>query len=116
MTLQLKYDPKVDAASVLVDGPIVPGGAHYKDRLDADRWVRYSETDGAILQYEFLNVRRFGVRLDDLVHRVELAELFKEAEFPGAGLEPSDSHKGNPSAGSSGRLRTTVMYIAVRNV
>src|SRR4051794_24328348 len=81
MTMQLMYDPQVDAAFVLVDGPIVPGGDHYKDRLDEDRWVRFSEVDGAILEYEFLNVKRFGVRLDDLEHRDELAALFKEAGF-----------------------------------
>ena len=81
MTMQLKYDPQVDAASVLVSGPIVPGGDHYKDRLDADRFVRYRESDGAVLEYEFLNVRRFGVRYDDLEHREELARLFKEAGF-----------------------------------
>ena len=81
MTMQLKYDPQVDAASILVDGPIVPGGDHHKEQLDADRFVRYSDVDGSILQYEFLNVRRFGVRLDDLEHREELARLFKEAGF-----------------------------------
>ena len=79
--MELKYDPQVDAASVLVSGPIVPGGEHYKDRLDEDRWVRYSEIDGSVLEYEFLNVRRFGVRLHDLEHRAELAALFKEAGF-----------------------------------
>jgi|tagenome__1003787_1003787.scaffolds.fasta_scaffold20174134_2 hypothetical protein len=81
MTLNLEYDPQVDAASVLVDGPIEPGGDHYKDRLDADRFVRYRESDEAVLAYEFLNVRRFGVRLDDLEHREELAALFREAGF-----------------------------------
>jgi hypothetical protein len=81
MTMQLKYDRQVDAASVLAAGPTVPGGDHYKDRLDADRFVRYRESDGSVLEYEFLNVRRFGVRLDDLEHRAELAGLFKEAGF-----------------------------------
>jgi len=79
--MELKYDPQVDAASVQVRGPIEPGGDHYKDRLDEDRWVRLSEVDGAILEYELLNVKRFGVRLDDLEHRDELAELFREAGF-----------------------------------
>ena len=79
--MELQYDGQVDAAFVVVDGPIEPGGDHYKDRLDQDRFVRYSEVDGRILEYEFLNVRRFGVRLDDLEHREELAALFKEAGF-----------------------------------
>ena len=81
--MQLKYDVKVDAASVLVGGPIEPGGQHAKDRLDEDRFVRYSERDGTILQYEFLNVRRHGVRVDDLEHRDELAALFQQAGFKG---------------------------------
>src|SRR3954454_5915217 len=81
MTMHLKYDPRVDAASVDVGGAIVPGGNHHKEQIDEDRLIRYSDDDGSILQYEFLNVRRFGVRLDDLEHRTELAELFKEAGF-----------------------------------
>jgi hypothetical protein len=81
MTLELRYDPQVDAASVYVYGPIPPGGDHYKDRLDEDRWVRFRESDGVILQYEFLNVRRYGVRLDDLEHREELSALFRDAGF-----------------------------------
>jgi hypothetical protein len=82
MTMHLKYDPRADAASVVVDGPIGPGGDHFKDRLDADRFVRYRESDNSILEYEFLNVRRYGVRLDDLRHREELAALFRDAGFP----------------------------------
>jgi hypothetical protein len=79
--MELRYDPKADAASVLVRGPIEPGGEHHKDRLDEDRFVRYGDSENEILQYEFLNVRRYGVRLNDLVHRVELATLFREAGF-----------------------------------
>src|SRR5215212_1588655 len=79
--MQLKYDPQVDAASVHTGRPIVPGGNHHKEQIDEDRLVRYSDDDGSILEYEFLNVRRFGVRLDDLEHRAELAVLFKEAGF-----------------------------------
>lgn len=79
--MELKYDSQVDAASVLVTGSIVPGGEHHKEQLDADRFVRYSDIDDSILEYEFLNVRRFGVRLDDLEHREELARLFTEAGF-----------------------------------
>jgi hypothetical protein len=103
MTMQLKYDPRVDAASVLVAGPIVPSGDHYKDRLDADRFVRYRESDGAVLEYEFLNVRRLGVRLDDLEHRVELAELFREAGFQERGwghpIPRKVVHRRNRAAG-----------------
>ncbi|HZO32034.1 MAG TPA: hypothetical protein VFH48_39255 [Chloroflexota bacterium] len=79
--MELQYDPKADAASVLVRGPIEPGGGHHKDRLDADRFVRYRDSDNAILQYEFLNVKRYGVRLDDLEHREGLRMLFREAGF-----------------------------------
>ena len=79
--MQLKYDEKVDAASVLVGGAIEPGGQHAKDRLDADRFVRYSESNQEILEYEFLNVRRYGVRLDDLQHHDELTRLFRDAGF-----------------------------------
>ena len=81
MTIQLRYDRQVDAASVYVRGPIVPGGEHHKEQIDADRYVRYSDADDSVLQYEFLNVKRFGVRLDDLEHRDELAALFGEAGF-----------------------------------
>jgi hypothetical protein len=77
--MELRYDPKADAASVLIRGPIDPGGNHHKDRLDADRFIRYCDDDDAVIQYEFLNVRRYGVRLDDLEHRQELAALFREA-------------------------------------
>jgi len=81
MTMHLKYDKQVDAASVLVGGPIVPGGNHHKEQIDEDRLVRFNDDDGSILEYEFLNVRRFGVRLDDLEHREELAALFRDAGF-----------------------------------
>ncbi len=79
--MELKYDARADAASVLLRGPIEPGGRHHKDRLDADRFIRYGDGDGAVLEYEFLNVRRYGVRLDDLGHRDELARLFSAAGF-----------------------------------
>ncbi|MDP8924687.1 MAG: hypothetical protein M3O34_17675 [Chloroflexota bacterium] len=78
--MELRYDPRADAASVLLRGPIEPGGEHHKERLDADRFVRYAD-DGPILEYEFLNVRRYGVKLDDLEHRDELTRLFAEAGF-----------------------------------
>jgi hypothetical protein len=76
--MQLEYDPQADAASVLMGGIIVPGGDHYKEPLDADRFVRY-DSDDEILEYEFLNVRRYCVRLDDLVHRDALSRLFRDA-------------------------------------
>ena len=78
--MELRYDPRADAASVLLRGPIEPGGDHHKERLDADRFVRYAD-DGAVLEYEFQNARRYGVGLDDLAHRDELARLFAEAGF-----------------------------------
>jgi len=80
--MQLIYDEKADAASVLVGGPIEPGGPHAKDRLDEDRFVRRSEIDGSVLEYEFLNVRRYGVRLNDLEHHDELAAIFHHAGIP----------------------------------
>ena len=48
--------------------------------LDADRLVHY-DADDEIVEYEFLNAKRYGVRLDDLEHREELARLFAEAGF-----------------------------------
>ena len=78
--MKLEYDPQADAASVLVSGPDVPGRRDALDRLDADRLIHYDAADD-IIEYEFLNVRRYGVRLDDLEHRAELAALFAEAGF-----------------------------------
>jgi hypothetical protein len=78
--MKLEYDAQVDAAAVLVRGPIAPGGVDATDRLDADRLVHY-DADDQIVEYEFLNVKRYGVRLDDLEHREELARLFAEAGF-----------------------------------
>ncbi len=42
--------------------------------------MRY-DADDKVIQYEFLNVKRYGVRLDDLEHREELAVLFRDAGF-----------------------------------
>ncbi len=78
--MKLKYDAQVDAAYVEVRGPIPPGGVDAADRLDQDRIVDYDSED-RVVGYEFLNVRRYGVRLDDLEHRDELARLFQEAGF-----------------------------------
>lgn len=78
--MKLDYDERADAASVEVDGPIPPGGVAFTEELDQDRNVRY-DTDDRIIEYEFLDVRRHGVRLDDLEHRDELRRLFREAGF-----------------------------------
>jgi hypothetical protein len=80
MPMKLTYDEQVDAAHVYVDGPIPPGGVDYTEELDQDRNID-RDADDAILGYEFLNVRRFGVRLDDLEHRNELAQIFRDAGF-----------------------------------
>ena len=78
--MKLEYDAQVDAAYVYVSGPIPPGGVDAHERLDQDRMVDYDAED-RIIGYEFLNVRRYGVRLDDLEHREELGRLFREAGF-----------------------------------
>ncbi|MCC6177503.1 MAG: hypothetical protein IT305_19565 [Chloroflexi bacterium] len=86
--MSLEYDREADAASVLVRGPVRPGARVALDRLDADRLVHFG-SDDEILEYEFLNARRYGVRLDDLEHRDELARLFAEAGF-------QERHWGHP--------------------
>jgi uncharacterized protein YuzE len=78
--MKLRYDAQVDAASVEVRGPISPGSVDATEPLDEDRLVHYDSND-EIIEYEFLNVKRYGVRLDDLEHREELAALFREAGF-----------------------------------
>ena len=78
--MKLTYDPHVDAAYVDVRGPISDDAVSGTERLDADRNVDY-DADDRIVGYEFLNARRFGVRLDDLEHRAQLAALFKAAGF-----------------------------------
>jgi len=78
--MKLTYDPHVDAVHVEVRGPIPDDGVAETERLDADRNVDY-DADDRIIGYEFLNARRFGVRLDDLEHCDELAALFREAGF-----------------------------------
>lgn len=76
--MKLTYDAQVDAAYVYVAGPIPPGGVDYTEQLDQDRNIDRDAND-AILGYEFLNARRFGVRLDDLEHKDELAQVFQDA-------------------------------------
>ncbi len=78
--MRLDYSGQADAASVEVRGPIPRGGVAFTEELDQDRNVRY-DADDRIIEYEFLNVRRYGVRLDDLEHRDELRALFREAGF-----------------------------------
>lgn len=78
--MESNYDPQVDAASVLVLGPIKPGTVDLTEPLDQDRFLHYDADDG-LLEYEFLNVHRYGVKLDDLEHRAELAKLFRAAGF-----------------------------------
>lgn len=78
--MKLEYDPVVDAAYVYVAGPIAPGAVDGTEPLDQDRHIDF-DADDVILGYEFLNVRRYGVKLDDLEHREELAKLFHEAGF-----------------------------------
>jgi hypothetical protein len=78
--MRLRYDPRVDAAAVEVRPPISPGGVDATNRLDADRVV-HDNADDEIVEYELLNVKRFGVRLDDLEHREELTRPFAEARF-----------------------------------
>jgi uncharacterized protein YuzE len=78
--MKLRYDPSVDAASVYVREPLRPGDIDATEPLDEDRIVDYDAAD-KVLAYEFLNVRRYGVRLDDLEHRDELRRLFQDAGF-----------------------------------
>jgi len=78
--MKLTYDEHADAAYVYVTGLIPPGGVDYTDELDQDRNID-RDADDTILGYEFLNVRRLGVRLDDLEHHDELAQLFRDAGF-----------------------------------
>lgn len=76
--MKLTYDPQADAAYVYVVESIPDGGVDGTHSLDMDRNVDY-DTQDRLIGYEFLNVRRLGVRLDDLEHRDELARLFREA-------------------------------------
>jgi uncharacterized protein YuzE len=95
--MKLKYDEHVDAAYVEVAGPIPPGGVDYTEELDQDRNVD-RDADEVILGYEFLNVRRYGVRLDDLDHRDELAQVFRDA-----GIKERDWSTPRPSPQAQGK-------------
>jgi hypothetical protein len=61
-------------------GPIVSGTIAFTDELDDERNVSY-DADDRVIRYEFLDVRRLGVKLDDLEHRDALRALFREAGF-----------------------------------
>jgi uncharacterized protein YuzE len=79
--MRLAYDERADAAYVEVAGPIPDGGVGSTQELDQDRNVD-RDADDRVVGYEFLNARRFGVKVDDLEHRDELARLFRDAGFP----------------------------------
>jgi uncharacterized protein YuzE len=95
--MKLTYDEHVDAAYVDVAGPIPPGGVDYTEELDQDRNIDRDAND-AILGYEFLNARRYGVRLDDLEHRDDLARIFRDA-----GIKERDWSTPRTSAHAPGR-------------
>jgi hypothetical protein len=76
--MRLKYDESGDAAAVLTNGEIGPDDTADVRELDADRIVRY-DAEGNVIEYQFFNVKRHGVRLDDLEYRAELARVFAEA-------------------------------------
>lgn len=78
--MELKYDERADAASVVVRGPIPRGGVAFTRELDQDRNVRY-DTHDRVIEYEFHHVRRHGVKLDDLEYRDALRALFRAAGF-----------------------------------
>ena len=78
--MHMTYDEKTDVARVRVRPTIAPEDVADSERLDTDRLVRY-DADGPALTYEFLNARRFGIRVDDLEDRAALAALFREAAF-----------------------------------
>jgi hypothetical protein len=79
-TMRLRYDPTVDAAFASTGDDIRPGQIAANEKPDEDRRIVY-DVDDRILGYEFLNVRRWGVRLDDLPHGEELARLFAAHGF-----------------------------------
>ena len=81
--MKLKYYEQSDSAIVLTAGEIGPDDTADVRELDTDRIVRYA-ADGRAIEYQFFNVRRHGVRLDDLESvddRAGLSQLFREAGF-----------------------------------
>jgi hypothetical protein len=81
MTMILKYDERGDTAAVLMDGEIGPDDTADVRELDADRIARYNES-GRVIEYQFFNARRYGVRLDDLDRRDELTRVFRDVGMP----------------------------------
>jgi len=79
--MKLIFDERGDSAAVLTRGEIGPDDTADVRELDSDRIVRL-DASGAVIEYQFFNVRRHGVRLDDLEHREELAALFRDAGIP----------------------------------
>jgi hypothetical protein len=78
--MHMAYEEKMDVARVRIRPTIAPEDVADSERLDADRLVRF-DADGHPLTYEFLNARRFGVRVDDLENPATLAAMFREAGF-----------------------------------
>ena len=79
--MKLTYYERGDSASVLTGGEIGPGDTWDVRELDTDRIVRL-DAAGRVIEYQFFNVRRHGVRLDDLEShedRASLQTLFREA-------------------------------------
>ena len=81
MVMVLRYYEEGDSAAVLVNGEIGPNDTADVRQLDSDRIARYDAT-GQVIEYQFFNVRRHGVRIDDLMHREQLAVLFHDASIP----------------------------------
>jgi hypothetical protein len=78
MVMDIRYDEQGDSAAVLIQGEIGPNDTADVQQLDSDRIARY-DARGNVIEYQFFNVRRHGVRLNDLTHHAELARLFEAA-------------------------------------
>ena len=79
--MRMNYDVDGDSAAVLVIGEIGPNDTADVRQIDSDRIARYDAAD-QVIEYQFFNVRRHGVRLDDLEHREQLAAIFHDAGIP----------------------------------
>src|SRR5690242_6389975 len=75
--MRLILDEQGDSAAVLTGSEIGPDDTAEVRELDADRVARY-DAAGNVIEYQFFNVKRHGVRLDDLEHRAALARLFAD--------------------------------------
>jgi hypothetical protein len=80
--MDLTYYQSTDSARVLTRGDFGPDDTEDVRQLDCDRIVRY-DAAGAAIEYQFFNVRRYGVRIDDLDadDRAAMEPLFREAGF-----------------------------------